>query len=123
MEAKLKKSGPGRGLIFISLIILVFFILGAVVFSVARKISREMSESAIVNLSESLGLIGGTMETILDREAEFQQLIADRVAESDDPAGLVLSYSRNKTMIKISLVLCGQSEGISNTGEPFLMVS
>ena len=119
MEAKLKKSGPGRGLIFISLIILVFFILGAVVFSVARKISREMSESAIVNLSESLGLIGGTMETILDREAEFQQLIADRVAESDDPAGLVLSYSRNKTMIKISLVLCGQSEGISNTGEPF----
>ena len=57
-------------------IVLVFCILGAVVFSVARKLSAEMSSSAIHNLSESLELIKGTIEAILTKEAEFQSLIA-----------------------------------------------
>ena len=50
------KKNPGRdpknkGISLLLSIILVFCIIGAVVFSVARKISNEMSSSAIHNLS------------------------------------------------------------------------
>ena len=44
------KKTPGVSLLLS--IVLVFCILGTVVFSVAQKISREMSASAIQNLSE-----------------------------------------------------------------------
>lgn len=42
-------------------IIVIFGIFGVIVFSVSRKISREMSESAIQNLGESLDLIQSTI--------------------------------------------------------------
>ena len=45
--------------------LMIFCILGAVVYSVAQRISEEMSLSAINNLDESLDLIGNTIETIL----------------------------------------------------------
>ena len=58
------KKTPGVSLLLS--IVLVFCILGTVVFSVAQKISREMSASAIQNLSESLDLIQYAIEAILN---------------------------------------------------------
>ncbi len=99
--------------------LLVFCILGIVVYSVAQRISEEMSLSAINNLDESLDLIGNTIETILGKEAEFQVLIAQEMADSKEPEEFVLSYERNSTMVKLSLIRAGETEGISNTGEVF----
>ena len=101
-------------------IILVFCILGAIVFSVAQKISEKMSLSAINNLSESLEMIKGTLEAILLKESEFQKLIAQEITIIDNPEDFISSYNGNETMIKLSLVLSGETTGISNTGELFL---
>lgn len=117
-----KKQGRGvedKGISLLISIILVFCILGAVVFSVARKISAEMSESAIQNLSESLDLIKCTIEAILNKEAEFQKLIAKETAAAEDPEEYILSYEKSQTMAKVSLIRSGETEGISNTGEVF----
>ena len=57
-----EKSGTDKRFPLVLSIILVFSILGAVVFSVSRKISREMSASAIQNLNENLDLIKSTIE-------------------------------------------------------------
>ena len=54
-----------------------------IVFSVSQKISKEMSESAIQNLSESLDLLQSTIEAILRSEAEFQSLIAQEIARAE----------------------------------------
>ena len=43
-----------RGLSLLLSIILVFCMFGAIIFSVSRKTAREMSNSAIQNVSESL---------------------------------------------------------------------
>ena len=39
--------------------------------------------------------------------------------EAGDPEKFILSYERNSTMVKISLIQSGETEGISNTGEVF----
>ncbi len=100
-------------------VILVFGILGAVVFNVAKKLSNEMLMSAIHNLSKSLDLVQGTVEAILSKEAEFQKLIAQELAGLEDPEEFIRSYDQNQTMVKVSLVLPGEEEGFSNTGEVF----
>lgn len=100
-------------------IILVFCILGAVVFSVARKITEEMASSAIHNLNASLDLIQNTIEAILVKETEFQMLIAQEIASSKDPYEFIRSYENNHTMVKISLISAGKTEGISSSGEVF----
>lgn len=115
---KKKIKGSRRGSLLIS-IILVFCILGAVVFSVARKTSTEMSASAINNLSDSLLLVKGTVEAVLMKEAEFQEFIAQEIAASKDPYEFICSYNKNQTIAKVSLILEGETEGISNTGEVF----
>ena len=109
-----------QGLSLFLPIILVFCILGTVVFSVARKISREMSDSAVQNLSESLDLIKCTIEAILKNEAEFQTLVAQDIAAAEVPEEYILTYHNNQTvMVKLSLVLTGESQGISSNGEIF----
>ncbi len=113
----MKKTKKGIGLILS--VILFFCISGTVVFSISCRITNEMEASAIDNLSESLNLIGGTLEAILKKEAEFQQLIAQEVATTDDPEEFIRSYNENRSMVKISLLLSGETEGISNTGEVF----
>ena len=100
-------------------IVLVFCILGTVVYGVSRKISREMSASAIQNLSESLDLIQCTIEAILRNEAEFQSLIAQEIARAEDPEAYIRTYEKNQTMAKLSLIPAGKTEGVSNTGERF----
>ncbi|MEY8426678.1 response regulator [Lachnospiraceae bacterium 46-15] len=108
-----------KGISLLFSIIMVFCILGAVVFSVSQKISREMSDSAIQNLSESLDLIECTIEAILKNEAEFQKLIAQEAASAENPEEYIRSYEKNQTMVKISLIMSGKTEGVSNTGEVF----
>ena len=93
MKKKLDRTNKGISL-FLS-IILVFGILGTVVFLVAGRISREMSQSAIQNLSESLDLIQCTIEAILNNEAEFQTLIARELAQAEDPEQYIRSYEKN----------------------------
>ena len=93
--------------------------LGTIVYAVSRIISREMSTAAIQNLSESLDLIQYTFEAIMENEVEFQKLIAKEVALSDDPEEYIRAYEKNKTMVKMSFIPAGETEGVSNTGEPF----
>lgn len=116
MKKRTKKSRKSSLLLSI---IIIFCILGAVVFSVARRTFAEMSASAINNLSDSLVLVKGTVEAILIKEAEFQELIAQEIAISKDPYDFIRSYNKNQTIAKISLILEGETEGISSSGEVF----
>ncbi len=117
-ETANKRRKWNGGSLLISIIV-IFCVFGAIVFGVSQKISKEMSSSAIQNLSESLDLIQSTIEAILHSEAEFQQLIAEEIARSEDPEQYVQAIEKNQTMSKMSLILAGEAEGISNTGEPF----
>ncbi|MDE5907651.1 MAG: response regulator [Lachnospiraceae bacterium] len=119
----MEKGNKGRNNVRKTLIIailVVFMILGSYVFFIASRISREMSQSAIGNLSENLDLIKGTMEVLLQREAEYQKLIAEEIGVIDDPEEFILAYDRNDTVVKISLIYLGEEEGVSNSGEAFL---
>ena len=120
MKKKQHKKRLDTGISLFFSILLIFCILGAVVFSVAKKTSSEMSASAIQNLSESLDLMKGTLEAILRNEAEFQKLMAQELALTEDPEKFIQSCQKNKAMSKVSLLPSGKTEGISSTGEPFL---
>ncbi len=113
-----KRKMDGSGSLLLSIII-VFGILGAIVFSVAHKISVEMSASAIQNLSESLDLIESTIEAVLNKEAEFQRLMAQEISLAADQEQYIRTYQKSETMVKVSLIQAGRNEGISNTGEIF----
>lgn len=102
--------------LFLSIVV-VFCIFGTVVFAVARKISAEMSASAVQNLSESLELMKGTIEAILLKEAEFQKLIAQELVMLENPQDFIQSYHSDRTIVRVTLILSGKTEGISNTGE------
>ncbi|MCI8689014.1 MAG: response regulator [Oscillibacter sp.] len=119
MKKKPDKRVMSKGPSLLLSIVLVFCILGTVVTTVSRKISEEMSAAAIQNLSESLDLLQCTIEAILRSQAEFQRLIAQEVARVEDPESYVRAYERNQTMAKMSLILAGETVGISSTGEPF----
>ena len=100
-------------------IVLVFCILGTIVYTVSRRITREMSASAIQNVSESLDLLQCTIEAILRNEVEFQALIAQEIAAAEDPEAYIRTHEKNRTMSKMSLILSGETEGVSNTGDSF----
>ena len=123
MESRMKKRQNRRridkGISLLLSIIVVFCILAVIVFAVARKISVEMSASAIQNLSESLDLIKCTIEAMLNKEAEYQKLMAQELAMLEDPEEYIRSYNKNQTMVKVSFIWSGQKEGITNTGEVF----
>ena len=107
MKKKQKTSRKESGISLLFSIILIFCILGAAVFSVSQKISKEMSASAIQNLSESLDLIKATIEAILKNEAEFQRLAARELAMAEDFEEAICSYEKNSTMVKISVIPFG----------------
>ena len=119
MKKMPNKQEKHRGLILPFSIIMVFCVFGTIVFAVSRRISKEMSASAIQNLNESLDLIQSTIEAILHSEAEFQNLIAQEIARVEDPESYIRTYEKNRTMAKLSLISAGETEGSSNTGERF----
>lgn len=119
MKRKRCESAADKGFSLLLSIVLVFCILGVVVFSVSRKISREMSEAAVQNLNESLDLIKCTIESILNKEAEFQKMMAQEKVLQEEPEAYVASYQKNQTMVKVSFIREGETEGISNTGDVF----
>lgn len=119
MKEKRLKSRTDKRIPLLFSIILVFCIFGGVVFSVSQKITREMSEAAIQNLNENLDLIKCTIESIWSKEAEFQKLMAQEMAALEDPEDYIRSYQKNQTMVKISWIRAGETEGISSTGEVF----
>lgn len=119
MKKRKKRNRTRRGIHLIIPIILFFSIMGVAVYLAADKISTKMSASAVENLSENLDLIRGTIEVMLKREAEFQKLLAQEIATMEDPEEFIRSYNRNDTMVKISMVSSGHSEGISNSGSSF----
>ena len=119
MNKKRHVRGADKGFSLLLSILLVFGILGVVVFSVSQKISREMSEAAIQNLNESLDLIKCTIESILNKEAEFQKLMAQEIALHENPEEYIISYQKNQTMVQISYIRDGETEGISSTGDVF----
>ncbi len=119
MKEKPDRREKRRGYTLLLSIVLVFCVFGAIVYAISQKISREMSTGAIQNLSESLELIQCTIEAILGNQAEFQKLIAKEVARAEDPEAYVLAYENNRTMSKISLILSGETQGVSSIGEPF----
>lgn len=119
MRKKQDKTKTNQGVSLFLSIIFVFAVLACIVFSVSHKISREMSESAVQNLDESLRLIKSTIEAILNQEAEYQKLMAQEIAESDNLEEHITHYSENQTMVKISLINIGETEGITSAGEIF----
>ena len=119
MGKKYNEGKMDRGISLLVSIILVFLILGIIVFSVSHKISREMAASATQNLYESLDLIKCTIEVILNKEAEYQKLMAKGIASMEEPEEYVRNYTRSETMIKIALIRSGETEGVSSTGEVF----
>lgn len=119
MKEKTGEKVKRGGKFLLVSIVLIFCVLGTIVYAVSRKISREMSAAAIQNLSESLDLIQYTFEAILENEAEFQELIAKEAARSDDPEEYIRTYEKNQTMVKMSFIPAGKKQGVSNTGESF----
>ncbi|MCM1202100.1 MAG: ATP-binding protein [Bacteroides fragilis] len=78
-----------------------------------------MSEAAISNLSENLDLISNTIDTLVNQQVNIQKMIAEELADEKDPYNIVRSYGVNDTIVKLSILLSGEKEGISNTGESF----
>ena len=100
-------------------IVLVFLILGVIVFSVSHKTMTEMAASATQNLNESLDLIKCTIEAILNKEAEYQRLMAQGIAAIESPEEYVLNYKKSGTMVKLGLIRSGETVGVCSTGEAF----
>ncbi len=119
MKGTPNKQKKRKGLSLLFSIVIIFGIFGTIVFAVSRRIAEEMSDAAIQSLSESLDLIQSTIEAILRSEAEFQTLIAQEIARAEDPEEYIRAYEKNQTMAKLSLILLGETEGVSNTGERF----
>lgn len=119
MRKKHNESKIDKGFSLLISIILVFLFLAILVFSVSSKISREMTASATQNLNESLDLIKCTIEAILNKEAEYQRLMAQGIAAMEEPEDYIRRYQKSETMMRIALIRSGESEGISSTGEVF----
>ena len=96
MEKRENRGIKDKSLSLLLSIILVFSILGVVVFSVARQISAEMSASAVSNLSESLDLIKCTIEAIMKKEAEYQKLMAQELVVIQDPEEDLSDFGRRR---------------------------
>ena len=103
-----KNETKKRVSLFLSIII-VFCFFGVLIFSVSRKISKEMSAAAVRNLNENLDLIKCTIEAIWGKEAEFQKLMAQELASVEDPEDYIRSFQKNQTMVKISWIKTGET--------------
>lgn len=119
MEKKQREAHVRFRAFLVIAIILIFALFGTAVYFVARNVSSQMAQSAINNLNGSLNLIKGTVQALMEEEAEFQKLIAKELSIMEDIEGFVQTYDNNRTVSKISIVLAGSKKGVSNTGEEF----
>ena len=79
----------------------------------------EMAASATQNLNESLDLIKCTIEAILNKEAEYQRLMAQGIADMERPEEYVLNFKKSETMVKLGWIRSGETVGVCSTGETF----
>lgn len=86
---------------------------------VSRKMTKEMAASATRNLNESLDLIKCMIEAILNKEAEYQRLMAQGIAVMEEPEKYVRYFKKSETMVKLALIRTGEKEGVASTGEIF----
>ena len=119
MSKKQNESKKDKSISLLVSIVLVFFILGVIVFSVSKKIMAEMAASATQNLNESLRLIECTIEAILNKEAEYQRRMAQGIAIMEDPEEYVRNYQKSETMVKLGYIRSGETVGVCSTGEAF----
>ncbi len=119
MRKQRDESKKDRGISLLVSIILVFLIFGVIIFSVSRKMTKEMATSATQNLNESLDLIKCTIEAILNKEAEYQRLMAQGIAVMEEPEKYVRYFKKSETMVKLALIRTGEKEGVASTGEVF----
>lgn len=119
MSKKRNESKRDRGISLLVSIVLVFLILGVIVFSVSHRIMTEMAASATQNLNESLDLIKCTIEAILNKEAEYQRLMAQGIADMERPEEYVLNFKKSETMVKLGWIRSGETVGVCSTGETF----
>lgn len=119
MSKKQNESKKDKGISLLVSIVLVFFILGVIVFAVSKKITTEMAASATQNLNESLDLIKCTIEAILNKEAEYQRLMAQGIAVMEEPEEYVRNYQKSETMVKLGYIRSGETVGVCSTGEVF----
>ena len=119
MSKKQNESKKDKGISLLVSIVLVFFILGVIVFAVSKKITTEMAASATQNLNESLDLIKCTIEAILNKEAEYQRLMAQGIAVMEEPEEYILNYQKSETMVKLGYIRSGETVGVCSTGEAF----
>ncbi len=111
------KNYIGKVLIFA--IVLVFAIFGITVFLIAQKTTREMSNSAINNLSESLDLMKGTVEMLLKSQQEFQEFLATELSDEEDLEKSIQNYDITENITNISVIVEGRSVGVSCNGDEF----
>lgn len=119
MSKKQNESKKDKGISLLVSIVLVFFILGVIVFAVSKKTTTEMAASATQNLNESLDLIKCTIEAILNKEAEYQRLMAQGIAVMEEPEEYVRNYQKSETMVKLGYIRSGETVGVCSTGEAF----
>ncbi len=94
-----EKRKPNKRIPLFLSIVIVFCVLGGIVFYVSRKITREMSAAAIQNLNENLELIKCTIESVYKKDAEFQRMIAQELAVQGSLEDFVRSYQKNGLML------------------------
>ena len=117
MKERRNRQEKRKGFSLLFSIVLIFGILGTIVFWLSQKTSREMSDASIQNLSESLDLIQSTIEAILCNEVQFQELVAREIARSEDPEAYIRACEENQMMSKIAMIPSGETEGIASTGD------
>lgn len=119
MSKKQNESRKDKSISLLVSIVLVFFILGVIVFALSKKITTEMAASATQNLNESLDLIKCTIEAILNKEAEYQRLMAQGIAVMEEPEEYIRNYQKSETMVKLGYIRSGETAGVCSTGEVF----
>ncbi len=100
-------------------VLLICIAMVAGIFAIAQKTSQEMSDSAIQSLNENLELMKNTIDGIINSEVDFQELIGEEISRSDDPDAYIQNLHASDAIAKISIVMAGQTEGLSSNGEPF----
>ncbi len=101
------------------IIVAIFALMGISIGAISQKTYDDMSQAAIQNLNENLGLMRNTVEAVMESEAEFQKSTAAELAAVDDPEAAVTHLPVSEMTSLIAVVPAGKSEGLTNQGAPF----